>query len=183
VQEFEVTFNDGIFKGLGMPIGIGVKGEAIPVDLGTRGTFFALLVRDQTRKDSTSFDGALTDIAPETARAGDMPGPLDALNRHKGRLNIPLRLLLRFCDLSDPKSVERVDPEHLDQAFGEGVKLIRATVEITSDPITTGIEKRLPWVKDYYNKRLDGERYGTITASNRLANELASGDFNAGMNP
>ena len=55
-------------------------------------------------------------------------------------------MLLRFGDLADPKSVARVDPNDLAASFGPGVKLVRATIEITDDPVTTGIEKRLGWV-------------------------------------
>ena len=35
-----------------------------------------------------------------------------------------------------------VDPEHMDKTFGPGVMITRASLEITKDPITTGIEKR-----------------------------------------
>ena len=57
-----------------------------------------------------------------------------------------LPMLVRFGDLNDPKSVERADPEHLDASFGPGVKLARATVQLTDEPVTMGIEKRLGWV-------------------------------------
>jgi hypothetical protein len=47
-------------------------------------------------------------------------------------------MMVRFRDLNDPKSVERVDPE------AAGVK--RIIVETTGDDVTTGIEKRLGWL-------------------------------------
>ncbi len=47
-------------------------------------------------------------------------------------------MMVRFRDLNDPKSVEKVDPEAI------GVR--RITVETTSDDVTTGIEKRLRWL-------------------------------------
>jgi hypothetical protein len=40
-----------------------------------------------------------------------------------------------------------VDPNDLAASFGPGVTLKTATVEITDDPITKGIEIRLPWLK------------------------------------
>lgn len=52
-------------------------------------------------------------------------------------------MLVTFGDLDDPTSVERVDPDDLAASFGEGVALKRITVQITDDPVTTGIEGRL----------------------------------------
>jgi hypothetical protein len=70
-----------------------------------------------------------------------------------------LPLLVRFRDLDDPKTVERVDPLDLGKSFGTGVKLQRATLEIvpagtwplndygiTGEQITTGISERLKWI-------------------------------------
>lgn len=48
--------------------------------------------------------------------------------------------MVRFGDLNDPKSVKQVDPEAV------GVR--RIVLETTSDPVTTGIEKRLGWLRD-----------------------------------
>ncbi len=56
-------------------------------------------------------------------------------------------LMARFGDLRDPKTVMLVDPDVLDQAFGNGVRLKRLTIQPTNDPVSTGIEKVLPWVK------------------------------------
>lgn len=56
--------------------------------------------------------------------------------------NLPM--LVRFHDINDPKTVERVDPNNLAATFGEGVNLVSTTIEITDEPITTGIEKVLP---------------------------------------
>jgi hypothetical protein len=79
-----------------------------------------------------------------------------------------LPLLVRFRDISDPKTVEKVDPANLAASFGAGVKLTRATIEtvpsgywpfnlfgIGGSPVTRGIEARLPWWKDRPNKSFD----------------------------
>lgn len=52
----------------------------------------------------------------------------------------PLPLLVRFGDINDPKSIERVDPA--------SIRVTRVTVEKTSERVTTGIEKRLGWLKN-----------------------------------
>ncbi len=67
-----------------------------------------------------------------------------------------LPILVRFRDINDPTSVERVDPDNLAASFGPGVTLVNASIEIVSSgfwpfralglsgtPVTTGIEKRL----------------------------------------
>jgi hypothetical protein len=73
---------------------------------------------------------------------------LDEVTRLKptGELALQdLPVLLRFRDPADPTSVELVDPSSLAASFGPGVRLKRAFIEITDDPITKGIEARLPW--------------------------------------
>jgi hypothetical protein len=55
-------------------------------------------------------------------------------------------MLVRLREPHDPASVQLVDPLDLEASFGAGVVLKRTFVEITNDPITTGIEGRLPWL-------------------------------------
>ena len=55
-------------------------------------------------------------------------------------------MLVTFGDLDDPTSVERVDPDELAATFGEGVRLKRITVQVTDDPVTSGIGQRLGWL-------------------------------------
>lgn len=87
-------------------------------------------------------------------------------------------LLVTFGDISDPASVERVDPAHLETSFGPGYRLIFFSIEITDEPVSRGqVAKILGWLPDYYDKRLDGQRFGNIETTNALANSLASGDF------
>jgi hypothetical protein len=74
------------------------------------------------------FDRIAVDKEPVTARAVDMP------------------LMARFVSVDDPRSAKRVDPEHMGASFGSGVKLEKATVVMTNDALTIGIEKTLPWL-------------------------------------
>ena len=57
-----------------------------------------------------------------------------------------LPYFVRFKDVKDPKSVELVDPDNLAKSFGAGVKLKSLTVQMTDEPVTMGIEKRLGWI-------------------------------------
>jgi hypothetical protein len=62
-------------------------------------------------------------------------------------------MFVRFRDINDPNTVERVDPNNLAASFGPGVRLTRATIEITDAPVTTGIEKELEWLRAVANTR------------------------------
>ena len=57
-------------------------------------------------------------------------------------------MLVTFGDLHDPKSVVTVDPADLAKSFGEGITLKRITVQITDEPVSKSIEKRLRLLKD-----------------------------------
>jgi hypothetical protein len=48
-------------------------------------------------------------------------------------------------------------------AFGAGVNLKTVTIEITSDPVTWGIEKYLPWVSTVGGGTLSGKEFNTGT--------------------
>lgn len=151
---------------------IRVEGEAVVLDLAERGMLFALLKAGQDERS-----------IPQTIvfRAFNFPGgalPLPAsdgirqLARLSGKVNLPLAnlpLLVRFRDLNDPLTVERVDPQNLEAAFGPGVKLTGATLEIVaanswplrvfgflSEPITRGIEAKLGWLRQLKGGYLHG---------------------------
>jgi hypothetical protein len=164
------------------------RGEAVVLDLGPRGALFALLKADTDGRS-----------VPETIvlRAfgfpgGVLPEPIDAglrqLQHLSGKRELPLTslpLLVRFRDLNDPKTVERVDPLNVTKSFGAGAKLVRAALEIvpagiwplnslgiTGEPITRGVDQRLPWLKALKGKYLHG---GDSARGAPLG--LDSGDF------
>ncbi|MGH9875699.1 MAG: hypothetical protein ACRD9S_24850 [Pyrinomonadaceae bacterium] len=142
-----------------------VTGEAVPLDLGQGKVLFATLTKDGSGRNSTPgrLDGALNaewlpvvifgfkwnwgeeSRLPAQIKAAKAAGPKDVPFRS-------LPTLVRFEDVSDPKSVRLVEPERLNAAFGEGFALTKATLEITNDPPTDGIGKVLGWlerIKDY----------------------------------
>ena len=157
-----------------------VKGEAVAVDLGERGRLFALLKAGADPRSSPAYIVLRAFRFPH----GAMPSPakegIKQIAALSGREALPLDslpLLVRFRDPADPMSVERVDPRRLDATFGPGVELRAASDAITDAPVTIGAAGRLPWLADYFDKRLDGARYEHIYAENRLANSLSSGAF------
>jgi hypothetical protein len=70
-----------------------------------------------------------------------------------------------------------VDPRDLAASFGAGVRLRRAAIEVTGDPVTEDvIERRLPWLRDLAARggALDGSRF---SSSNELQNSLGAAAF------
>jgi len=143
-------------------LSIGYRGEAVVLDLGDRGTLFALLKAGSDNRSipesiilrAYGFDGgAFPGSSVEEGQA--------QLRRLTGKRELPLEslpMLVRFRDLNDPMTVERVSPLNIGERFGGDAKLVRATLEIvptgiwpfncfglTGEPITTGIEGKLPW--------------------------------------
>lgn len=135
---------------LGNRVRLRPRGEAAAVDLPNGRVLFALL-RDETSSDAAkvypwrAFDppqGGGHEWGIHAARA---------LKQTKGSQPIPPRyypMLVTFGDLSDPASIEQVDPDDLAAAFGEGFCLKRITVQMTDDPVTNEIDKRLRWLID-----------------------------------
>ena len=166
-----------------------LRGEAAVVDLGKRGLLFALL---RSGNDIDWASRVMLNVAPKTPQEPFLD-QFDNMKGIKGEVTLPRRwppgpldassaypMLVTFGDLADSKSVKQVDPDYLAATFGKGVKLKRITVEMTDAPVTVGIEKRLMWLPNYYDKMLDGQTINTIDARNRFANDLSQGDFSKG---
>lgn len=57
-----------------------------------------------------------------------------------------------FPDMSDPLSMQRVDPNDIETVFGAGISLSRFKFIATEEPFTDEIRRRLPWwdrLRDY----------------------------------
>lgn len=138
------------------------RGEAVAVDLPGGRTLFALLRNDGTLDmpnliGRTLYPNGRSKGDP-LRKMGDPPieMPLVAAKAMPNEPGIPM--LVTFRDIADPRSVEKVDPSNLAASFGDGISLKRITVEVTEDPVTTGIEKRLGWLPDVY-KTLRGKNF------------------------
>lgn len=138
------------------------KGEAVAVELGNQQLLFALLVDEKGHSGTVrmwperTFENLssgserirnIRDIASNEGLARELPRFLPAISDSREPM-VQYPLLVRFRDLDRPESLEAVAPDALDQAFGPGVKLKRIMVEITNEPVTDSIKKRLPWLED-----------------------------------
>lgn len=153
------------------------RGEAVAVDLPGGKTLFALLKTGAIQGDlvsmsMTALDPAFKNDIPECAKriaSGD--GTLERAD--VAPADYPM--LVTFRDIGDPKSVEQVDPVNLAARFGAGVRLRRITVELTTDAVTVGIEKRLGWLGKFPEPRLDSSYRGSTNPS--ISQRLSFGDF------
>ncbi len=132
------------------PGSIGLIGEAVVVDLAD-GPLFALLVNDDVPPRLAFRVVAALD--PRVNRQQSSVETVRRLGKAPGKVKAELPRehwpkMLRFSDLADPTSVALVDPDDLAATFGEGTALKRITVQITDEPLTTGIEKRLGWLSE-----------------------------------
>ena len=56
-------------------------------------------------------------------------------------------MIVRFRNIGDPATIQRVDPNDFAATVGTGVTLERATLAITADPVTRSINTTLLWLK------------------------------------
>lgn len=165
------------------------KGEAVVVDLGERGTLFALL---KGYKIGADYAWAIVYHALPCAECGGSLGETTAnniryyrsLKSAKAVLTPDLYpMMVRFRDAKDPKTVENLleykscadaktrirdssvclEKDHFDEAFGQGVKVKSVTIEMTEEPVTRGIAgKYMPiyFPQDEYLKWYRSLPYG-----------------------
>jgi len=147
-----------------------VRGEAIAVDLPGGKTLFALLSSTDSADGAAGYayealkptqyrgDYAVIQKTKELKRmrgVGALRCPktwYDRGGRRVGRkedIRTDCPILVSFRDLRDPRSVELVDPANLAATFGERVSLHRITVQITDEPVTSGIQQRLGWLGNF----------------------------------
>lgn len=167
-----------------------VRGEAVTVDLGGGQFLFALLRSPGNIDWASNIMFLLAPPAPKSAEDTflttfenmlamqnpiELPGYYNGIGSKETSTGIPM--LVTFSDLSEPKSVEQVDPEDLAATFGDGTSLRRITVQMTDAAVTTGIENQLEWLPETSGTMLDGQWLNTLDTEFRLANDLSQGDF------
>lgn len=153
-----------------------VRGEAVFVDLGGNRNVVALLAHGPNAENvdqmiSLPIEAYGYDKWDDRAWAGQakMQGSVELKP-----LLIPT--LVTFTDLDDPKtarviyptqpqevrsdsaaprSKSRVAVDRFAETFGPGVRFKRSWIEMTNDPVTIGVEQRLPWLLHVERYRAD----------------------------
>ena len=143
------------------------RGEAVAVDLPGRGTLFALVQGETVKTYPENLFGNLQRSQADQSLSSDR---IEDLRRIKAMLGsseelvctdppwigLSCPMLVRFRDSRAPETVEKVDPADLVASFGPDVKLQRVTVKITDDPVTVGIQKKLPWLQNLHGSYING---------------------------
>jgi hypothetical protein len=190
VVELKIHFPGGMTRALGYAVRAEGRGEATVADLGPRGLLFATVASEKAlASGGVEFDDGCEAPFPREKFPGKFVQGgsaddqyvdyLDELNRQKPRGDVPLNylpMLVRFRDLRDPTSVERVDPSNLAASFGPGVKLDRMSIEITDAAVTSGIEAVLPWLARGESQRLIPPPPGVLSGLPPV-NKLTNSDF------
>lgn len=170
------------------------RGEAVAVQLPGGPSVFALLRSKGGAANAADFPGMafepqlqqfydgrkargkdtdFLDAIAEMRRMRGQSAPLPRTDRvlaNGGRDVSAWPLMVAFHDISDPKTVFEVTPD----ALPGGGRVSRITIEITDEPMTTGIEARLPWLPMHRNISFAGNRY---SVENTLVDSLFMGNF------
>lgn len=177
-------------------VGVSLRGEAVAVDLGRGQTLFALL-RSESSLDWASWIMLWLTRAPTYREGHDqLSERVDAMLINRQIIEIPARftrhfgsgpggedarpILVRFANIADSRTVEKVDPDDLAASFGPGVRLRRITAQLTEDQVTTGLKSQLTWLGNFQEPRLDPAYEGGTHPN--FAQTLSHGDFSAGVN-
>ena len=199
VRHIEVTEGSTIQDSSGRRVDYKLQGQAVILDLPDGRTVYALLCKPDKAEYATLIAGAAlmphvardaplspADQAMKEAREEQSPpkpytnqaealqmmvkvkGPKD-LTRFVPNPDLyrgPRRLdhwpmFVTFSDPKDPKTVREVSPESI------GVD--RITIEITDEPVTTGIEERLGWLDHLERFRKDPNNVFTSTLPSEIA--------------
>lgn len=131
-----------------------LRGQAVVVDLGNGRVLCALLTGPSVRiwrigqpawrdapssvlieaygRSNANFDAGLSEVV--------------ALREPRDIAFDRLPALAASTNSADPSSFQQADPYNLEPVLGPGVRLQRATIELTDESVTTGITQTFPWL-------------------------------------
>lgn len=176
------------FITFGFPYGGDLDGEAVVVDLGSRGLLIATMyqpndltndaimtperVLRRTHNLPRHFQGKLKDEREELWRQ------LSALRVCADMLQKEWPLFVRFGDIKKPYSVERVDPLSIIDNFDAGVKIRNVRICLVDEQVTREISAIMPWIDNLANGQLSLQSKGiAIPANATFAERVQLGAF------
>lgn len=149
-----------------------VWGDAIFVDLGDGKNIVALLGMGPTG----AVDGIYRLAATAFGRSRESYWYREARN-WTGKAELTSKdypTLVTFSNVNDPSTATVLDGASLSSVFGSGYDSVKISIEMTSDPVSYGITKHLPWVESYEKRKLAwrainrGSRYGPAIDTQQL---------------
>lgn len=131
------------------PYQVTARGDAVFVDLGSGKHVIGLLAGGENGSFVDHPQYALNFATNIVFAPGNAPKILSITT---GRWSLEARhypTFVTFADLNDPKTARVVAPHDFAAVFGAGFALRAVTIEMTRDPVTRGIEKRIGWIGKY----------------------------------
>jgi len=179
----EVSFQEAFFPERGTFSHL--RGEALYLDLGSGAKPLIALLTNRIRgyygwsRSAGPRLELLSDLY-NVVPSADYMDTVSKIAKQRGPHKIePNQLpdVITFADVNDPRSVILVDPDNLRATLGPSFTWDEITVEVTDEPVSTGIEQKLPWIPYYVCGELDGD-HGRRPAT--LASRLTTADFRLG---
>jgi hypothetical protein len=172
----QVTRQDtrAVFGSLG-GVGSKIKGEAVALNFGSERILFGILRSGGGSEDWAAW---LPLAVLQLPASNDPIAAIRKLKTLKGPREVPHEhwpMLVRFRDLQDQTSVERVIPPDLSPWFGLDARLTSVTLEMTDDEVTPSIDRWLPWLE-----ALRGAYLGNAKISSKAPLGLTGLDFKRG---
>jgi hypothetical protein len=156
------------------------KGDAVFVDLGAGKNLIALLAQIDK---SVDLDG-MNYLALRAYRAAGRDVSFNGLSRMTGAVPVTgalIPILLTFANPNDPLSAHAVAPDDPEKALGSGFRLHAISVEAVpnglwpldlggwfGEPVTRGIEARLPWLSRADNPAATALRTAELPGSDAI---------------
>lgn len=147
------------------------KGEAVVIDLGSKGTLFGLVSTDMYRElyETFPFRGG-KETGDDIRYYNSLPvGKKGALPR------IEYPRFVMFKDINDPTSVDVLNPDNFAETLGNGYAIEIIEIEITDKSVMWTIGKILPWLNGLNGSYLHG---GSTSKSSPFG--LHAGNFRKG---
>jgi hypothetical protein len=136
-----------------------VIGEATFVDLGNGRNLVALLNSGPSKgSDAITVLFEAFRLPFSADHAADLPN----LSGERGLQSTDWPPFVTFRDVGDALSVKAIDPSALQDTYGAGARIESVTVSITPDPVTHGLEERLPWLGNVPQDHSDPNRIAMI---------------------
>ncbi len=139
------------------PIGaehiVGVYGEAVFLDLGKGRHVIAILGYGPTGQEGPHGPGTVTrDVFDPLGGNKQIESYIATSNLPVGTkaqlVGILIPTMVEFSNINKRTSARVVPIVSFPEVFGPTVRFHSAKVEITNDPVTWDIEKKLPWISD-----------------------------------
>jgi hypothetical protein len=159
-----------------------IGGQAVLVELGTRGALVASLLSYTDRAAVNAQYLALRALTPmpRMPEGGYVVtrDRLSDLSKAQGRVDLApgnLPEFIWFRDITDPSTAKPVKAADFAAVIGAGARLSSAQLELTHDPIVVDIDKELPWY-DALEKSQKTHGINTVQGKFQIAYNMFVGD-------